>query len=125
MATGSPIIINASPGNQTDPHVSGDLAVYTDQSGLAGSVIRYYDFLSSTHGAILTPLGSEDQLSDVDGFHISFARQTGLSRKAMVFDVTTLSTVQVGPDNSGAFSTALGGDTVAFVGHDDILVGSV
>ena len=69
--TGSPVLINTSPGNQTDPHVSGDLAAYTDES--TGS-IRYYDFLTMAPGSINTPLGATDQLSDVNGNHIAFAR---------------------------------------------------
>lgn len=121
---GAPILINTSPGNQTDPHVSGDIAAYTDQSG-AFSVIRYYDFLTGAPGSILTPMGSTDQLSDVNGNHIAFARQTGLSRSCQVFDVTSWSTVQIGPDNSGAFATAIGSDTVAFVSGDDIKVGRI
>lgn len=121
---GAPLVINSSPGNQTDPHVSGDLAAYTDE-GAFGSVIRYYDFLTMAPGSILTPPGSSDQLSDVDGHHIAFARHTGLSRAMMVFDVTTWTTVQIGPDNSGAFSSAIGHDTVAFVSGDDIKVGRI
>jgi hypothetical protein len=122
---GSPVLINSSPGNQTYPHVSGDLGAYTDESGAFGSLIRYYDFFAGAPGAISTPLGSTDQLSDVNGNHIAFARQTGLSRSCKVFDVTTLSTVQIGPDNSGAFATAVGSDTVAFVSLDDIKVGRI
>src|SRR5690349_4024036 len=95
--TGAPIIINSSSGDQTDPHVDGDLAAYADTSG-PYSVIRYYDFLTSAPGSILAPGGSSDQLSDVNLNHISFARQTGLSRSAQVFDVITWSTVQIGPD---------------------------
>jgi len=124
MVAGTPIIINSAPGNQTDPHVSGDIVAYTDESGGFG-VIRYYDFLTTGAGAVLTPLGSTAQLSDVDGNHIAFAEQTGLSRKAMVYDVTTNATVQIGPDNSGAFATALGDDTIAFVGGDDIMAGRI
>ena len=120
--TGAPILINTSPGNQTDPHVSGDIAAYTDQSS---GVIRYYDFLTMVPGSILTPAGSTDQLSDVNGNHIAFARQTGLSRALMVYDLTTATTMQIGPDNSGAFASALGDDTVAFVSADDIKVGSI
>jgi hypothetical protein len=120
--TGAPVLINSSPGNQTDPHVSGDIAAYTDESGGA---IRYYDFLTAAPGSISTPMGSADQLSDVNGNHIAFARQMGLSRSCQVFDVTTLNTVQIGPDNSGAFATALGNDTVAFVSGDDIKVGRI
>jgi hypothetical protein len=120
--TGAPILINSSPGNQTDPHVSGDVAAYTDESSGA---IRYYDFLSTAPGSIQTPLGSTDQLSDVNGKNIAFARKTGPNRSCQVFDVTTWATVQIGPDNSGAFSTALGNDTVAFVSGDDIKVGRI
>jgi hypothetical protein len=120
--TGAPILINTSPGNQSDPHVSGDVAAYTDETS---GVIRYYDFLSMAPGSILTPMGSTDQLSDVNGIHIAFARKTGLNRACMVFDVTTWDTVQIGPDNSGAFSTALGHDTVAFVASNDIKVGRI
>lgn len=121
---GSPIIINASSGNQTDPHVDGDIVAYSDEAS-GFSQIRYYDVFTSTPGSIAAPSGSSDQLSNVDGNHITFARQTGLSRAAMVFDVTTASAVQVGPDDSGAFATAVGGDTVAFVSGDDIKVGSI
>jgi hypothetical protein len=125
MVDGAPILIDTSPGNQTDPHVSGDVAAYTDESGALGSVIRYYNFLTMAPGSIVTPSGSSHQLSDVNGHHIAFARQTGLSRACMVFDITTSETVQIGPDNSGAFSTALGDDTVAFVAGDDIQVGRI
>jgi hypothetical protein len=120
--TGAPILIDSSPGNQSDPHVSGDIAAYTDQSD---GVIRYYDFLTMAPGSILTPMGSTDQLSDVNGNHVAFARKTGPNRALMVFDVTTWNTVQIGPDDSGAFSTALGNDTVAFVSENDIKVGRI
>ena len=119
---GAPILINTSPGNQTDPHVSGDVAAYTDES-FGG--IRYYDFLTMAPGSIQTPADSTDQLSDVNGNHIAFARKTGPNRACKVFDVITWNTVQIGPDNSGAFATALGSDTVAFVGGDDIKVGRI
>ena len=120
--TGAPILINTSPGNQTDPHVSGDIAAYTDESN---GQIRYYDFFSMAPGSIMTPAGSTDQLSDVNGNHIAFARKTGPNRSCQVFDVTTWMTVQIGPDNSGAFATALGSETVAFVSADDIKVGRI
>lgn len=120
MVGGAPILIDSSPGNQTDPHVSGELAVYTDE---AAAVIRYHDFLAMAAGSIATPLGSTDQLSDVNGNHIAFARKTGPSRACMVYDLSSATTVQIGPNNSGAFTTAIGSDTVAFVGADDIQVG--
>jgi len=119
---GSTVVIDASPGNQTDPHVSGDLVAYTDE---VFGAIRYYDFFSATPAAIATPMGSTDQLSNVDGSHISFARKTGPDRACQVFDVASGTTTQIGPDGSGAFSTALGSDTVAFVSADDIKTGRI
>jgi hypothetical protein len=53
------------------------------------------------------------------------AGRSRLARSAQVFDVLTANTVQVGPDNSAAFATAVGGDTVAFVSNDDIKVGRI
>jgi len=44
------VTINNSPGQQNDPHVSGDLASYTDQGGFPQ--IRYYNFATDRHGAI-------------------------------------------------------------------------
>jgi len=120
--SGAPLLINSSAGNQTDPHVSGDIAAYTDQSS---GTIRYYDFVTMAPGSILTPAGSTDQLSDVNGDHIAFARKTGSNRSCQVFDVVGETTVQIGPDNSGAFATALGSDSVAFVSDNDIKVGRI
>src|SRR5882672_6920220 len=37
--------VDTSPGEQIDPHVSGNLAAYTDQA-IGLGVIRYYDFLN-------------------------------------------------------------------------------
>jgi len=121
---GTTLVIDASPGNQTDPHASGNLLAYTDEAS-GFSVIRYYDFSTLANTAITVPLGSRGQLSDVNGKYIAFARQTGLSRSCMVYDVTTGTTAQIGPDDSGAFATALGNDTVAFVSGDDIKVGRI
>ena len=77
--------------------------MYTDEySEFAG--IRFYDFFSGAPGAIVTPAGSIDQLSSVDGSQIAFSRVTGLSRACMVFDVETLATVQIGPSDARAFA---------------------
>lgn len=125
MVGGTAIVINNSAGNQTDPHVSGDLAIYSDEGTVISSFIKYYDFLTMAPGSIPTPSGSIDQLSDVYGNHIAFDRATGLTRTVMVYDVTTTNTVQIGADDLRVFATALGNDIVAFVGDDDIRVGRI
>ncbi len=129
---GSNTAVDTSPGEQTDPHVSGNLAVYTDQVTGSG-VIRWYDFLNPA-GSGFIPGGDVwdvDQLSDVNGSHIAFARQhADNSRSCMVFDAFSMSTIEIGQGQGAvASATALGSDTVAFVNSaindGDIVVGSI
>lgn len=119
---GGTITIDNGPGSQVDPHVSGDQIAYTDQD--IGR-IRYYDIVSAAGGVVPTPPGSLDTLSSVSGSRIAFARQTGIERAVVVYDVASGTSVEIGPNN-GAFATAIAGDTVAFVssnsGNGDILV---
>jgi hypothetical protein len=127
---GSTLPVDISAGDQLDPHVSGDLSVYTDAADPAQAVIRYHDFLNpvAPNAAIPSTADHVDTLSDVDGHRIAFSRYntaTGV-RAAMVFDVVSHTTVQIGP-GVWAGATALGGDTIAFVSGSpgDILVGSL
>src|SRR5262245_52884574 len=71
MAGGTRVTINNGAGDQTDPHVSGDLAVYSDISSYS---IRYYSFLTGIDLPVLKVLTDVDTLSDVSGTRISFSR---------------------------------------------------
>jgi hypothetical protein len=114
---GSTIPIDYTPGDQLDPRVSGDVAAYTDASGSLG-IIRYYDFLNPLPTNAVVPAGQDDSdmLSDVNGSHISFARYnpTTGAHACMVYDVVTGTLIEIG-SAVPAGSTALGGDTIAFV----------
>ncbi len=111
-------------GDQTDPHVNGNLAVYTNSNG--SSQIRYYDFVTTADNAIPAAPGANDILSDVFGNLIAFSRVTG-GTTAMLFDVSTntVSEVPHGP-SPAQFSPVLGGNKVAFIdlnsGNGDIIV---
>jgi hypothetical protein len=126
---GSTIVVDNSAGDQLDPHVSGNIAAYTDFGDFSSAAaIRYYDFLNPTspNPAIPGGLDDEDVLSDVNGNHIAFSRYNSVSgnHACMVFDVVTHNVVTVATGSSiGA--TALGGDTVAFVANNDIWAGSI
>src|SRR5262245_4668713 len=48
-ASGATITIDNGGGEQLDPHVSGDLASYTDVSS---GIVRYHDFAHSVDNAI-------------------------------------------------------------------------
>jgi hypothetical protein len=90
----SPIVtINNDPGDQTDPHVSGDLAAYTDAAG--NTTVRYYRFSSGVDAAISMPSWASDRLPDVSGNRIAFTR-LGIDRNVIfVFDATTDSLTEV------------------------------
>jgi len=126
----STIAVDNTAGDQLDPHVSGDLAAYTDAADPAQALIRYYDFFSPSSPNAAIPAGADDidTLSDVNGNHIAFARYNTVSgvRACMVYDVVTHDTIQIGSGTS-AGAAALGGDTVAFVNGSpgEIMVGSI
>jgi hypothetical protein len=127
---GTTIVVDNTGGDQLDPHVSGDLAAYTDSADPSAPVIRYYDFLNpaapNPNPAITGGIGDEDRLSDVNGDHIAFARNNNgfNSHACMVFDVVSHNTITIATGTSiGA--TALGSDTVAFIGSGDLWAGSI
>lgn len=132
LVGGGTIVVDNTAGDQTDPHVSGNIAAYTDASDPSGqAVIRYYDFLNPNplpNASIPLSVDDIDTLSDVNGNHIAFSRYkpaTGI-RACMVFDVASNNTIQIGSASS-VLATALGSDTVAFVNGSpgEILVGHI
>ena len=114
IATGTPVTINNAPGDQTLPHVSGNLAAYTD---VADGHIHYYDFTTGID-AFVPPDGSlGDTLSDVGGTHVAFTRQTPTNDfEVGVFDVSSGTTTLVDPHPGDLrLGSALGANTLSFV----------
>ncbi|MDQ3735423.1 MAG: hypothetical protein M3400_15750, partial [Actinomycetota bacterium] len=58
--------VSTGAGNQTDPHLSGSLLVFTDVQGAESSAIRYVD-LADGAGGDIPHLGNRDSLPDVSG----------------------------------------------------------
>ena len=111
----TPIVtINNSPGDQTLPHVSKDLAAYTD---VADGRIHYYRFSTGVDSVI--PAGTAvgpDTLSDVNSNHVCFSRQEATAFEIGIFDTTTSSITEIDPHfNDLRLSCALGGNTLVFV----------
>ncbi|MFY9579876.1 MAG: thrombospondin type 3 repeat-containing protein [Gaiellaceae bacterium] len=130
-AGGTTTTINNGPGDQTEPHVSGDLAVYTDKDFLNGSRIHYFDFLTGIDHVVPSGApGDSDNLSDVGGNRIVFSRTRAADGKtaAMVFDVVNGTLRELDPQPLATpmtrFGTVIGGDTVAYqeleIGNGDI-----
>jgi hypothetical protein len=109
------VTINNGPGHQTDPHVSGNLASYTDSA----TTIRYFDFLTGTDSAVPSGgPGERDTLSDVNGSRISFSRFFGdsdFSTHIFVYDTATSALTEIDPQPGVfRFSPTIGGDTLAY-----------
>ncbi len=111
------VTINAQPGDQYDPHVSGDWAAYTSDLS-----IRYYNFATNIDAQI--PMGPSDRdlLSDISGSKIVFSRViSGSSTIVMVFDAATPAVAPVALDPiPGAIhiGSAIGGGTVAYINFE-------
>src|SRR3954464_2912081 len=87
LVVGTVTAVNNGPGDQTDPHVSGDLSCYTD--GSAPQRVRYYRFSTVVDAAVPSPPGTSDILCDVSGNRITFTRTDGAQDAIFVFDTGT------------------------------------
>ena len=109
-----PTDINLNPGDQFDPHVSGDWVSYTSDLR-----IRYYNFATSTDAEVPPGSGVEDLLAGVSGSKIVFSRVFLASGTAiMAFDAATpaVAPVEIDPTPSpNRFGAAIGGNTVAYI----------
>lgn len=109
------VTINNEPGDQFDPHVSGNWVVYTSDDSL-----RYYNFATNTDSQVPMGTSVRDLLSDISGSKIVFTRIFLSDRTAiMVFDAATpaVPPVEIDPAGPGTsrFESAIGGDTVAYI----------
>lgn len=107
--------INNGAGDQTDPHVSGNLVSYTSQLA-ATSEIRYFNFASGTDAAIASG-GGFDFLSDVSGSTIVFSRVIGGKGAMYAFDAATGGpAVELDPQaGSNRPGVGIGDGTVAWI----------
>jgi len=130
-AGGSLIAIKTGPGDQTEPRVRGDLAVYTDKDFLGGSKIHYFDLATGVDRIVPTGApGDSDNLSDVGDERIVFTRTRFSDGKsaAMLFDVAGGTVRELDPQPAATpmtrFSVVIGGNTVAYqeleAGNGDI-----
>ncbi len=123
----SPITIDNRIGDQFDPHVDQDLAVYSSAvdivTGALIQEIRYYRFSTGTVSSIPQTLPdgylANDLLSDVNQGRIVFTRVIPGSRTAiMLFDPDTGILSELAPaPASRNIGVAIGGQTVAFVDY--------
>jgi hypothetical protein len=110
--------VNAGPGNQIDPHISGSLVTYTSEVGeTTDTEIRYHDLATGTDAAVPAGPESVDFLSDVSGSTIVFTR-AGVRNRIYRYEVGGAGApIEVAPEASapGRLSPRIGGGTVAFM----------
>ena len=110
--SGTPVVVNNSAGDQTDPHVSGARVAYTHQPSRSVSEIHYQDLVSREDKTVPSE-GALDTSPDVLGNRIVFTR--GGSR-IYAYDVTAGSSAQeLAPRTDVDRRTAsIGGSIVAW-----------
>jgi hypothetical protein len=126
-AGGTVLTINDGPGTLTEPHVSGNLATYSDEDT---GRIRYYEFLTSVDSPIPAPPGTIDTQGDVSGSRIAFIRMTNGVRRTHVYDTATGLLADIDPGVAyDPFLASMGGAMVAFqdaaTGNGDIMVADI
>jgi Tol biopolymer transport system component len=70
-------VVNNGPGNQSDPHVSGSLVAYTNETQ-GVSEIRYHD-LSTSQDVAIPNGGAYDFVADISGDTVVFTRVVSTS----------------------------------------------
>jgi hypothetical protein len=108
--TGTFSAVNASPGNQTNPHVDCAMASYTNDDFQGSSTIHYFNFTTNQDNVV--PGNALDRLSDVSGNKIAFTELGATADTVALFDINT----QIRTELPGTKSSnpALGGNLVAF-----------
>jgi uncharacterized repeat protein (TIGR01451 family) len=113
-AQGQLIVVNNGPGDQTQPHVDGDLVCYTDDS-TGTSLIRYFNLVTKTDGAVPNNGSSSDFFCDVRGTTIVFTRTSGVESDVFTFDAASATLTEIDPTpGSQRFVGQIGDATIAW-----------
>jgi Tol biopolymer transport system component len=107
-------VVNNGPGNQSDPHVSGSLVAYTNETqGM--SEIRYHD-LSTSQDLAIPNGGAYDFVADISGDTVVFTRVLSSSNSIFTYNVATQGpAVEVAPQpSSNRRGAVVGNGTVVW-----------
>ena len=103
--------VKVGPGDQTNPHVDGNMASYTEVDDFSGSSqIYYFDFATNVTQAV--PGNGVDLLSDIAGSQIAFTEVDWDGDHILVYDTVSHSTTIV-PGWSRSHPS-IGGNLIAF-----------
>jgi hypothetical protein len=106
------IVVDNGPGSQSDPHVSGTFAVYTDD---AASQIEYFDLSTNTTTPIARPSTAIDALPDVSLGSIVFTRLSSAGQPIFLYPLGAGFSIEVSPAAiSLRRNPAVGGPTIVW-----------
>lgn len=113
--SGTVSMLDTHPGDQTDPHVSGDWVAYTGELN-GGSGIRFRNLATDVAGAVPLDGGGMDFLSDLSGSTLLYTHLTQAGSAVFAFNLSTDGpAVELSPrPGSNRRSAAVGGRTVAW-----------
>jgi Bacterial Ig-like domain (group 3) len=109
--------VNNGPGDQTDPHVSGDWVSYTDNS--TGNYQVHYEDLATGQDATIPSNGGQDLLSGISGSTVVYMHSTADGQNIYTYDTGGGSPPAELDPTPGSIreSPAIGGRTVAWVDY--------
>jgi len=112
---GQLIVVNNGPIDQNDPHISGNLVVYSNTDA-TNSTIHYFDLASLTDKAIPNSgTNPRDFLSDVRGTTIVFTRMTPGQSAIFSFDTASGLLTEIAPQAGSVRREAqIGDQTIAW-----------
>jgi beta propeller repeat protein len=85
---GTVVPVATAPGDQTDPHISGDWVVYTDFSaGSSSGRIHYHNVVTGFDAAIPNLDGGGDSLSDISGTTVVYIHFAAGRHAVYSFDI--------------------------------------
>ena len=114
--SGTYFTINNGPGDQTDPHVSGDWVSYTDNS--AGYYQVRYHNLATGQDSVIPSNGGQDLLSGISGTTIVYMHSTANGQSIFTYDIGSGAQADVDPTPGSVREfPAIGGRTVAWVDY--------
>src|SRR4051812_27126276 len=94
----SPVVtVNNAPDDQNDPHVNGNIAVYTHTNIDGVSRVRYFDFTSASDAQVPGLSGTNDTMADVNAGRIVFARTFDDRTDLFLYDLATSNVAALDP----------------------------
>ena len=110
LLVGTYQVVNNGPGNQTDPHIDGNLVSYTDDNLSGTTNVRYFNFAANVDQP--APGNGADSQSEVNAGRIVYTESTPSGSQVVLFDTATQTRIVV--PGYGFSKPSIGGQYLVF-----------